>query len=197
MLGAVGNGELRVEFFRHSDRVAHRILCRGVVIAESVEGTPEEDWPPSPPFQDVHLECGKTKAMHEPGKIGFLVGMAGRSHWSATVEPSIDRSIAWEIACRLHGSPQWLGVRYRLTVPVAVEKEDTIFRSESIPVPVFTRHFQFSLDRSSTVSIDVTTDGEFQLEGNQLSVRFPVIGSEYPQTGLWGYCFAVAKTVAR
>jgi hypothetical protein len=75
-------------FDRMPDRWAHRWrLLEGdqdTTWMRSVEGTPEQDWPPSPPLQDVNqLEPGT-------GNSILAVGMAGRSHWSASY--SIERT---------------------------------------------------------------------------------------------------------
>ncbi len=185
MLGAIVSGELRVEFFRSSDRVAHRIVFRGVPIAESIEGTPSEDWPASPPFQEVHFE--RVQLKREPGDIGFLVGMAGRSHWSASVEPREPARIAWEVACRLHGPPEWLGVRYRLLVPCVQEREDTVLRRAETFVPVVMRYLRFTLDATTTKTIAVSSEGEFALHANELSLQFPKDDGAYPHTQLLSY----------
>lgn len=187
MLGAIVSGDLRVEFFRSADRVAHRVLFRGVPIAESIEGTPDEDWPASPPFQEVHFERVQLKTRREPGDIGFLVGMAGRSHWSASVEPRGPASIAWEVACRLHGPPEWLGVRYRLLVPCVQEREDTVLCRAKKFVPVVTRYLRFTLDATTTKTIAISSEGEFDLQGDELSLRFPTDDGAYPRTQLLSY----------
>jgi hypothetical protein len=43
------------------------------------------------------------------------VGLAGRSHFSASIapDPQVADAIRFEIACRLHEPPLWLGSTYR------------------------------------------------------------------------------------
>ena len=81
------------------------------MLLASVEGTAAEPWPASPPFQQAHLES-------RPGgrQVVLLVGMAGSSHWSASVEidPASDAAL-FDVACRMHGRADWLGSRYRVS----------------------------------------------------------------------------------
>ncbi|MBL9083913.1 MAG: hypothetical protein JNK76_19000 [Planctomycetales bacterium] len=104
---------LRVVFFRHGDRIAHRIEVVDPNTNDwlpaliSVEGSPDDPWPASPPFQQLHVEQRPT------GPIVFLIGMAGRSHWSAAVDIAADRrSIRFDVAVRLQTKPEKLGNRY-------------------------------------------------------------------------------------
>jgi len=79
------------------------------VVFESIEGTPEEDWPPSPPLQELHLE-----ARPDGKQLALLVGMAGTSHWSLSVEFDAAAGTAvFDVACRVKRAPGGLGSRYR------------------------------------------------------------------------------------
>ena len=108
---------LRVDFFWRQDRYAHRIVAVAEagerVLLESVEGTSAEPWPTAPPLQQLSVE--------EPSRgawVGLLVGMAGKSHWSMSVEPLPGtRRIAFDVACRLRESPALLGSTYRPAAP--------------------------------------------------------------------------------
>jgi hypothetical protein len=99
---------IRVVFFRAGDRYAHRVEVwdarQGAWCSEweSVEGTPDEGWPASPPLQQLHVE------QRPEGKVALLIGMAGRTHWSAAVEvvrvggvPSGPRIIRFDVAARV------------------------------------------------------------------------------------------------
>ncbi|MEX2025789.1 MAG: hypothetical protein WEH44_00790, partial [Pirellulaceae bacterium] len=111
--------KLRVEFFKNGDRYAHRLAAvlvddagRETVIplAESVECDNDDPWPPSPPLQSLSIEelaGGRTAAL--------LVGMAGRSHWSASVEvvPG-SGSTKFQLASRFTTVPDRLGSTYRI-----------------------------------------------------------------------------------
>jgi hypothetical protein len=104
---------IRVVFYRVGDRIAHRIEVVDpntndwLPALTSVEGTSDDPWPPSPPFQQLHVE------QRPMGPIVFLIGMAGRSHWSAAVDIVADRrGIRFDVAVRLQTSPEKLGSRY-------------------------------------------------------------------------------------
>jgi hypothetical protein len=75
----------------------------------SVEGSPEEEWPASPPFQALEV------AERTGRPVALLVGMAGKSHWSASVE--LDpraRSLRFDVACRVREEDAGsLGSTYR------------------------------------------------------------------------------------
>jgi hypothetical protein len=112
---------LRVVFYRSGDRYAHRVETFDAAnnewhtTLESLEGEPGDEWPPSPPFQQLHVERRPT------GMIVFLIGMAGRTHWSAAVEVGADRqSIQFDVAARAQLPPKKLGSEY-LPSPIAGE----------------------------------------------------------------------------
>jgi hypothetical protein len=116
-------GDLRAVFVRRGDRYAHRIEARDAatqawtVVLESHEGTDEEHWPPSPPFQQLHVEHRKE------GDVVLLVGMAGRSHWSAAVDVSPDgKSLRFDVAVRVQVSAERLRSDYEVKDAVAAER---------------------------------------------------------------------------
>jgi hypothetical protein len=96
---------VRVVFFRAGDRYAHRVeafdAVRGewVAVWESLEGAADDVWPASPPLQQLHVE------ERPEGRVALLVGMAGRTHWSAAVEAargeSGGKSIRFDVAARV------------------------------------------------------------------------------------------------
>lgn len=117
--GELSGGGWCVRFEHRGDRYAHEILFgadgRQQVVYASIEGTPEDDWPASPPFQSLHFE-------HRPDgtQLALLVGMAGKSHWSASIELNAsDRSLVFDVACRVRGSAGPLGSHYRATGTLA------------------------------------------------------------------------------
>src|SRR5262245_7741482 len=104
---------LRIELIWQGDRFGHQITARsadGAItpLLESLEGAATDDWPPSPPLQSLHIEplpAGRTAAL--------LVGMAGRSHWSASIETTTGSAeILFDLACRHTAAPARLGSRY-------------------------------------------------------------------------------------
>lgn len=107
---------LRVTFVRHGDRIAHTVAAvdgdRFIPLLASDEGTDQDDWPHSPPFQELSVE-------HRDGGNGvaLLVGMAGTSHWSLSVETNAEhRQLAFDVACRVKEPPSKLGSAYRAMV---------------------------------------------------------------------------------
>ena len=104
---------LRLVLEQAADRVAHRIevldsAARVLAELRSVEGASADDWPPSPALQSCSVQeirPGQTAA--------FLVGMAGKSHWSASMEAVPHEGvIAFDFACRVQAMPLWLGNSY-------------------------------------------------------------------------------------
>lgn len=112
-------GRWRLEFLWLGDRFAHTLARRAPAglddeprpLWASVEGAPDLAWPPSPALQYLHRES-------RPGgvEVALLVGQAGKSHWSLSIalDPDPD-SVTWEVACRVHDEPTWLGSSYRST----------------------------------------------------------------------------------
>ncbi len=110
---AIESGDLRVAFQWRGDRYGHTIEKRSEgewqVLLETVEGSPADDWPASPVLQSLHIEA------RHAGPVALLVGKAGSSHWSASIEPLLSQqSLQFDIACRVHQPPQRLGATYRL-----------------------------------------------------------------------------------
>lgn len=123
-------------FDRRGDRYGHRIERRidGAwhVVLESLEGALDEDWPASPVLQNLHIEPRSS------GPVALLVGKAGQSHWSASIEPlSNQAGFQFDIACRVRQPPRQLGSTYQssaagasLIVDLAATSEETL--SESV-----------------------------------------------------------------
>jgi hypothetical protein len=105
---------LRVEFVWLGDRFGHRISAVNAhgeltLLLESIEGSGTDDWPPSPPLQSLHIE-----PLPNGRRAALLVGMAGRSHWSASIEAAQESAeILFDLACRHSASSKQLGSRYR------------------------------------------------------------------------------------
>lgn len=116
-----GNG-LRVVFEKHGDRWRHTIERvqhgLGTVALASLEGDAADDWPPSPPFQELSRET-----LPDGRTVLFLVGRAGTSHWSASIEAEhAPPALVFDIACRHTQRPQQLGSAYsKLAKDVALE----------------------------------------------------------------------------
>lgn len=112
----------RVEFFKsdaHPDRWMHQIVIakadQTAVVLSSVEGTDQEIWPPSPPLQDP--------SFHElaDGGAVLAVGMAGKSHWSASTSLSAENEILFDMACLVKTTGGELGSTYRVGAQTTIE----------------------------------------------------------------------------
>ena len=123
---------LQVGFHRCGDRFVHTIAAvegeRLLPLLASVEGTDVDDWPESPPLQEVHVE-----QQEETGQVILAVGRAGRSHWSLSVhvEPVPESTaskvmraaLLFDVAVRLRDEPQQLGSMYRSMTAVSPASE--------------------------------------------------------------------------
>jgi hypothetical protein len=112
-ISSYGTG-LRVDFVARGDRYGHVISLidadDGVQpLVESIEGLPDDAWPASPALQNLSVET-----LHNGRRVALLVGMAGGSHWSASIEAVPNNAeLIFDLACRHTRTPTWLGSRYR------------------------------------------------------------------------------------
>jgi hypothetical protein len=131
-------GGLSVVFTRRGDRFGHAVYCMSCAAPgdgptntqpylESIEGTPDDDWPASPPLKELHFE-----SRPDGRRLALLVGMAGKSHWSASVEldPSAGR-LTFDVACRLRGPAKRLGSMYHLASTDAPNPATIVAERES------------------------------------------------------------------
>ncbi|TWT54501.1 hypothetical protein Pla22_21480 [Rubripirellula amarantea] len=111
------DGRLAVEYSWNEDRFVHRILVDDTEVARSIDSDAENDWPDSPPIQQISLE----PINDQPTILG--VGGAGRGHWSISVgrNPQQPNSIRFDIACRVKETPKFLGSSYRVSGELAIE----------------------------------------------------------------------------
>ena len=119
-------GRMSVEFIWNNDRWCHLFRKDQKDCMQSVEGekiptsndipsTPigiSERWPASP----VITEVTPTEAMGHRALVA--VGLAGRSHFSASLTASTAKkdTILVEVACRVYEAPEWLGSTYACNV---------------------------------------------------------------------------------
>lgn len=113
-------GPTEAVFTWSADRWTHRITTGTVPGWTSLDGPfpPAGDprWPASPVLVElsrVTVPRGDATGGKSMAIVG--VGLAGRSHFSASIAPDPQRldAIRIEIACRLHEPPGWLGSTYR------------------------------------------------------------------------------------
>lgn len=109
-----------IRFFAANDRYAHQIGwqidAQFIPLLESVEGTADDDWPPSPPLQQIHSQT------LPQGPVTWGLGSAGSGHWSASFarQPApAGVAAAWlvEWAVRSEKDVGWVGTTYRLVEP--------------------------------------------------------------------------------
>jgi hypothetical protein len=131
-INADGKG-VRVQFFWIEDRFRHQIdvisANEDVKILESLEGDRQQEWPSSPPCQNL------VEGINDRGdQVVMVTGSAGDCHWSMTAEASRQQFakdsgfaffgelkgptehfpiLLFDVACRIKSAPQWLGSSYR------------------------------------------------------------------------------------
>jgi hypothetical protein len=107
-------GDLKVAFFKLCDRFSHRVLVKHdenwSVVLESIEGSDQESWPASPPFQQIVGE-----PIGKDGRMVLLgVGLSGTGHWSVSVDENDSGAIVFDVACRVSGDFGFLGSTWKL-----------------------------------------------------------------------------------
>lgn len=111
----IAGQEISLSFLRKGDRLGQRLTASApdqapVLLLESWEGTPAESWPASSPLQSLSIE-----ELTPGNPVALLVGMAGKSHWSASIESlSSGTGWRWDVACRASLTPDYLGSTYLL-----------------------------------------------------------------------------------
>jgi hypothetical protein len=116
-------GATRLVFRWHADRWSHALAPAPVSGQESaahaewasLDGAWPADGDPRWPASPVLVELSRLPG-HGAAATIVGVGMAGRSHYSASVgrDPLVADAVRFEIACRLHDGPGWLGSTYRV-----------------------------------------------------------------------------------
>jgi hypothetical protein len=132
-----GGGRLVTEFVLVGDRWGHVISLVGrdesrVALLKSVEGSPEDAWAASPVLQNLSME-----SLTDGRRVALLVGMAGGSHFSASVEALNEQgAVAFDVACRHGAGPGWLGSTYRLlsesATRVAIEGDVVVAEASGV-----------------------------------------------------------------
>ena len=164
--------QLEVSFQKLRDRFQHTIsIVRSsstIALLSSIEGLADDDFPPSPPQQQLSIE------QRGEDKVALLVGMAGKSHWSMSVETVQARNaIIFDVACRLTRKPQWLGSSYQL--------------ASALQVDVANR--KILLDEDSILLNALETDFRFDANHDRLVAEPLTQGGELPSTVRWRYEF--------
>lgn len=104
---------LVVHFIWSHDRWGHQLEWRhdheSILLATTLEGDDKQEFPPSPPIQDMSVEH------RSGGAVALGVGMAGAAMWSFSAEAKNDQGIVeFDWACQPRGMPLWPRQHYRL-----------------------------------------------------------------------------------
>ncbi len=185
---------LEARFFVADDRHVHEISLKTArgngVILQSIEGTSDEAWPPSPPLQNLTAQQGSTSQPLLPGRqVAMLLGMAGQSHWSLAAELVISPEGEWlifDLACRAAAAPQFLGSRYRLGPDARWDAETDLI---SLPQ----RSARLRADASAAVVRPARSPGEIEIVPRLAATR---LGISFPGTIRWKYSVEVLKPEA-
>jgi hypothetical protein len=114
---------LRVTLSHRRDRFGHCIEAidgeKATPLFASLEGTPEQGWPPHPPLQHASIEPGGQ------GDVILGVGMAGVCHWSVSFEPIAGQAaIEVDVACRVKIKPEELVSSYATQLAWTEQSEE-------------------------------------------------------------------------
>lgn len=175
---AANDCRMRLRLLWRHDRYQQRVEIsergRLVPLMESLEGTSAEEWPSSPPLKEAQLV-----ERPDDRRVALAVGMAGRSHWSASLELDAPAGqLTFDMACRVQGKPLWLGSRYRLLVPA------TRWGSWEIRLEGFGR-LGIHLVERQMADLELGPDGV-------VSIVAPAASQPLPQTVRWSYALSIA-----
>jgi hypothetical protein len=172
---------LHLRFSRRGDRWEHAVHLQSdseiIWQLNSDEGTADDLWPRSPPFQTLELH---TQA--DGRKFALLVGMAGASHWSASIETDpISQQFVFDVACRVKIEPAWLGSSY----VVGASGGKNNIRGPGVA----------ERPRIETIALESTVGCEqpmMEVEGQRVVVRPADKSSLLPRTVRWKYAISAS-----
>ena len=179
-------GGLQIRFQLVGDRIAHTIAAidgdRIVPLAASHEGTPDEEWPPSPAIQEINQLPGENQ-------IAMLMGQTTQGYWSVTVE--LDAEAGWvvfDVACRV-----------KSLRPSEVPTLSSGYRTMVAPTKASGQQIQLALGDAvvdiETLSIEETTgkDVDLMVDGEGFCLCPRELPTEVPQTLRWRYAVCRVK----
>ena len=172
----LGPVQIEVVFGKQHDRYAHVVRAvstdgdppHWTTLLDSVEGTPQQNWPTSPPLQACQAIADDTL---------LATGMAGASHWSLAVTRGTSK-LAWDVACRFKQKPGQIGSTYHSSAHVAEWQTEAVLLDigESCD-------FQVALRCSPT---EETACQLLRMDQNQLILQ-PTCHPASPGTARWKY----------
>ena len=142
-------------------------------LMESVEGTADDAWPPSPALQQLSVENRSQKR-----QVALMVGMVGQSHWSVSIENEPqERKLIFDVACRIAEPSSDLGTQYRTTSPITLLSED-----HGVEVAVAGRSCQVILESTGRGESDL-----IQYKKDIIQIVATQKLSQFPDTLRWKY----------
>ena len=158
---------------RIDDRWNHEIGLeqgnRNWTYCASATGSADAIWPASPPLQQLSRE------QHGGTAVILGLGMAGQSHWSASLEPT-SSGIRIEYACRTHGTPEFIGSTYETKGTVDQIDEDGLVLS----LPESPHRLRISALETATLTCN---------RNSGLTTEILIIPREHRATTSWAFEF--------
>ncbi len=175
---------LRVVWYRDEDRFGHVIAyVAGTAATDCLTtelGRDRDPWPASPPLQQCSLEPSSRGR-----QMALLIGMAGKSHWSQSVETdSAAPSLTFDVACRLHHQPLWLGSSYRSDHPLVALSSSSVRLTVAAGVELML----------TGEAPDSPCPVRMEVIGHQVAIAADLGGLPVPSTVRWRYRVALATT---
>jgi hypothetical protein len=119
--------------------------------------------------------------------MGLSIGMAGKSHWSQSVETAATAPcLTFDVACRIHRQPLWLGSSYRANHPVEVLSASSVRLTLAAGVALTLTGE--APDGASSVRMEVS--------GNHVAIVADLGRLPLPSTVRWRYRVALAAAPA-
>ena len=147
----------------------------------SAEGDATDDWPPSPPVQQLHQQPGPC------GEFVAGIGMSGSSHWSVSVTASnAQAQLEFDVACRAKADVGSAASTYRLT-----SSEGLILPSDmGLTIDAGPCAISLVGDDAEQTSCRIKTQGD-----RLIVVRPSHVDASFPQTVRWKYRIEVVGPV--
>jgi len=187
IVGRDGRG-LQVTWFRDDDRLGHEIAVvngtMATVCMRAELGREQDPWPASPPLQQCSLEASPVGR-----RTALFIGMAGKSHWSQSIETddSTMAALTFDVACRVQHQPAWLGSTYRTSQAVQV------LSASSVRLAV-AEGLDMTLIALTGEPPDNSSPCPIEVGGSQLAIAADLAKLRLPSTVRWRYRVALCAT---
>ncbi len=188
LTGASHNQRLRIDFTWNGDRYQQTLWLmsgtRECCLLTSVEGTGQQAWPPSPPLQNLHQQ-----KMPTGNSAALGVGMAGRSHWSLSVEASADQpTLTCDVACRVKEGPGDLAATWESGEDIAVHA----IAERSVELAAALGGVRVFVDAQDEFAADLAVGNRIEHPGQQICLFPHSTAGTLPTTIRWRYRIELA-----